>query len=275
MNITSPRKVGASPSASPEDRRLRSASLDALAFANVLPAGLAGALTIAAGQALSTPAPLRWAAAAASGGVVIYGLDRLRDQALDRATSPLRTAFVARHSRALWASIAVAACILLTTLWRAPAGAAALYVGVGAIGLLHRRLKHLAGLKTLYVSLAWTLATAGAPYLAGGAGPVLEIGAIFFASVAANLIASNLRDDEAPLLLGPPARALCLARGMAAVGVALALGAPGALTPLVWIPTAELVALAFFRPTERYGHLAVDGALLAGALATLVHQALA
>ena len=55
----------------------------------------------------------------------------------------------------------------------------------------------------------------------------------------------------------------------------LAHAPPGALTPLVWIPTAELVALAFFRPTERYGHLAVDGALLAGALATLVHQALA
>jgi hypothetical protein len=274
MNITSPRKVGASPNTAPGDRRPRSVALDVLAFSNALPAGLAGALTIAAGQALSTPAPLRWAMAAASGGVVIYGFDRLRDQALDRRTSPLRTAFVVRHARALWISIAVAACVLLATLWGAPAAAAGLYVGVGTIGLLHRRLKHLAGLKTLYVSLAWTVATAGAPYLAGGAGPVLDIGAIFFASVAANLIASNLRDDEAPLLLSPPIRALLLARIMAAAGVALALGAPAPLTPFVWIPAAEFGALAFFRPTERYGHLAVDGALLAGALVTLIHQAI-
>ena len=67
---------------------------------------------------------------------------------------------------------------------------------------------------------------------------------------------------------------LIFARIIALAGLALALAGPATFVALAWIPAFELIALGFFRPTEHYGHLGVDGALLVGALASLVHQAL-
>ena len=62
--------------------------------------------------------------------------------------------------------------------------------------------------------------------------------------------------------------ALTIARALGALALGAALLGPSALRPFAWIPAVLLVALVAWRPTEHYGHLAVDGALLAGALAT-------
>ena len=58
-------------------------------------------------------------------------------------------------------------------------------------------------------------------------------------------------------------------RAIAAAATAAALAGPAAVRPLAAIPVATLLVLARFRTSERYGLVAVDGALLVGALAAL------
>ena len=41
------------------------------------------------------------------------------------------------------------------------------------------------------------------------------------------------------------------------------------MRPLAWVPACVALALVGFRPTERYGLVAVDGALLLGGAAAL------
>ncbi len=206
----------------------------------------------------------------------MYGLDRLRDIERDRATSPQRTEFVLRYRAPLSIALGLAALTLGVTLLLIPPAAAVLCVAVGAIGLLHRRLKGWASLKTLYVSAAWVAICAGLPgIITGFDARVGWLASVLFLSFSANLIASNVRDAESHWLRERPESLLRLARGMAVLGIGVALLSPSELRCLVWIPLAESLALGFFRPSEHYGELAVDGALLVGALAALAHQSLA
>lgn len=253
---------------------------DAFAFSSGLAAVVGGSLSLVASRVLGAPAAESWAILAASGTFIIYNLDRLRDIDRDRATSPLRTAFVVRNRQRLYAAVGIMAICFLASLLTAPASIMLLCMAIGLVGLFHRRLKGFAALKTAYVSIAWVAACVGIPWLASGradAGPWLA--SILLASLAANLIASNLRDNE-PDVEEEGARsdttptttpALWLARAMTILAIAITLSAPDALHPLVWIPVCEGLTLAYFRPTERYGLIAVDGGLLVGAFVTSIH----
>jgi len=61
-----------------------------------------------------------------------------------------------------------------------------------------------------------------------------------------------------------------MARACALAGLATAAFAPVPASRIVWIPLLTLLALAGFRPTERYGLLVLDGALLAGGALALL-----
>lgn len=249
---------------------------DAFVFSSGLAAAIGGSLSLVASRVLGAPDAGSWAVLAASGTFIIYNLDRLRDIDRDRAISPLRTAFVVRNLRRLYAAVGIAAICFLATLVAAPPSIMLLCLAIGVVGLFHRRLKAFAALKAAYVSIAWVAACVGIPWVASGradAGP--WVASILLASLTANLIASNLRDDEphgeeegAPSGTAP---ALWIARAMTILAVAITLAAPDALHPLVWIPVCEGLALAYFRPSERYGLIAVDGGLLIGAFATSIH----
>jgi hypothetical protein len=93
--------------------------------------------------------------------------------------------------------------------------------------------------------------------------------AILAASIAANAIASNVRDREAGAARVGQQRALSVARGVAGLGVALGALAPSPASALVPVPLLTLAALLGFRPTERFGLVAVDGALLLGAAVSI------
>jgi hypothetical protein len=93
------------------------------------------------------------------------------------------------------------------------------------------------------------------------------------AAVLANVVLSNLRDREALAGRLGARRALPLAAAIALAGFAAALLAPPAVRPLAALPLAMAAAALRFRPSERYGALVVDGALLAGALVALVWPA--
>lgn len=253
---------------------------DGFAFSGGLAAAVAALLSGVSSQALGAPAATTWAVLAASGAFIVYALDRLRDIDRDLAGSPLRTAFVVRNRRPLTISIGLAAIGLAASLVQASASIVLLCVAIGGIGLFHRRLKENTALKTAYVSLAWVGACAGMPWLASGLGRAgLWVSGILLASLLANLIASNLQDHEPRAGSGfdrsNPATILWLARGVTLAGIAIGLAAPAAFRPMVWIPVCEGVALAAYRPTERYGQFAIDGALLIGAIATMMHFAMA
>jgi hypothetical protein len=159
---------------------------------------------------------------------------------------------------------------------------AALCAAVLAVGLLHRRLKRTAAIKSSYVTLAWLAITVGVPVLAGraqarGAG---WAAAIVGLAIASNLIASNLRDSEA-LARGRNPLALGAAALTAAGALLLALRAPGDLPWLGLIPLAALTCLPRLGREiragngERYGLVVVDGVLALGALATITALRLA
>jgi len=255
---------------------------DVFAFSSGLAATIGGLLSLIASQILDASGVGSWALLVASGTFIIYSLDRLRDTDRDRETSPMRTAFVLRNRQRLYAAVGGAATVFAATLLTAPPRIILLCMVIGLVGLLHRRLKKVAALKAAYVSLAWVAACVGIPWLAsesGRDGPGPWLACVLFASLTANLIASNLRDDEgqgkaeaeADTVRGSRRSALWIARTMAILAIVVTLAAAAPLRPLVWIPVFEGLALACFRPTERYGQLAVDGALLVGAVATGVH----
>ena len=248
---------------------------DGLAFSFWLPAAVAASLILAIGRLLAAAELGRIAALAAAGTFVVYAVDRLRDRDRDRQTSPRRTAFLERNLTAFRVALASAGLVLAITALGSSMESLALCAALGGLGLLHRRLKHVPALKSVYVSIAWTGVCVGLPWLAAPEATsteALALVAVLYPTFWANLVASNLRDDEAA---APPLRALALARGALVFAIAACAFAPPALRLLAWVPVFELATLLRFRATEHYGHLAVDGALFVGALATLAHHALA
>jgi 4-hydroxybenzoate polyprenyltransferase len=250
--------------------------MEGLAFSGGLAAAIGAALSGAASLAIGAPDALTWAILTASGTFIVYALDRLRDVDRDGVTSPLRTAFVVRNRKRLYAAVGLTAIGFVVALLDAPRSIVLLCIAIGGIGLLHRRLKENAALKVAYVSLAWVAACVGMPWFASGrehAG--LWVGAILLGGLAANLIASNSRKPGPPpgkaFDPGNEVMVLWVARAMAFTGIVIAVAAPETLRPLLWIPACEGLALAAFQPTERYGQFAVDGGLLLGALAATAH----
>ena len=210
------------------------------------------------------------------GTVVVYCVDRVRDLARDAHTSPLRSAFVAQHRRALLAAAVLCACGALAAGVLAGARVFAVAGAVAAFGFAHRRLKHLAWAKPLYLTGSWTAVTVGLPAAAASAGgATLDLTRLAFTlaivsgTVQANVILSNLRDAEGIAGRLGARRARSLAAAFCAGALALALLGPSSVRALAALPLAMACAVAAFRPGERYGAIAVDGALLVGGLAGL------
>jgi len=238
-------------------------------FSGAIPAWVAMVLCVAAGSSFGSPTPLPVILLAGAGTLVIYGIDRLRDLPRDQSTSPLRSAFVRRNRQTLVVLSALAGVFALALGLSMPLSVWALCGAVGGLGLLHRRLKSLLGLKTSYVTLSWVAITVGLPALVGEGTPAptpLALTCLCFGgALAANLMVSNLRDGENLAGRHGRARVLLLARSVCVVASLAVLASP-AHAPLAAVPLAELGALGRFRPSERYGMAAVDGALGLGAL---------
>ena len=243
---------------------------DALAFTSIGVALAAASLCAAAARAMSGVIDPATALLAAAGTLVVYNVDRLRDVERDRVTSPVRTHFIETHASWLRALTVLGAGVALLTAWVIPWSGWVLLVGVSALGFFHRRLKDLHWWKPLYVAGSWAAVTVGLPAVAREAHHVPWVTAVILATILANVIASNLRDDEAASARFGPGVPLRAARGAALAGLLLALAGPAAVRPLAFVPGATLVALGPFSSGERYGAIAVDGALLLGALGALL-----
>jgi hypothetical protein len=241
-----------------------SAARDTAAFASLVPAGVAASLLLAACAGLGAPPDWLAAGLAAAGTLVVYNVDRLRGTAADRHSAPARTAFIERHARGLWILTACAGVASLALALAMPGPVQLVCAAILVVGLLHRRLKRWPLAKPLYVALAWVAVTVGIPSLtAPGSDLVLWVVAVHGSAIGANLVATSQRSSP------PVPSVLAAARGLAALGILIAVVAPAGVVPLAAIPIAELAALAAFRPDERYSLIILDGALLAGALASL------
>jgi len=250
--------------------------VDALVFSSIGVSLVAVALVAASSRALGVAVDPRALGLALVGTLAVYGIDRLRDLDRDEATSPVRTAFVLKNRTALVASTGGASLLALGFAVASGLHAVALLLPVLALGLAHRRLKRFAFVKPTYIVAAWLAVVVGLPWsLAAGApgraqpahgGWVLAVLAL---SILPNAVAANVRDREAGAARLGPARALGIARALAAAGIVVGALAPGSVRTLVAVPAATLAALVPFRASERYGLVVVDGALLAGALIAL------
>jgi hypothetical protein len=247
--------------------------LDVVAFSGVLPACVAGGLAAAAGAVLTPGAERAGLTSvvglAAAGTLVVYNVDRLRDLDRDRETAPDRTRFVENHRTALLALTLVSAAVCVPLALRMRPAVWTLCAGVLALGLWHRRLKGHPGWKVVYVAAAWLGVVVGLPVVAAGGAawrPLLVATAALGATIAANLLASDLREHA---LTPARQRELAIARVLTLAGSLLCLLDPR-IWPLMPIPLLESLSLLGFRASERYGLLVVDGALLAGSLVSLV-----
>ena len=116
----------------------------------------------------------------------------------------------------------------------------------------------------------WTAVPVGLPAAADPAAQHLGwVAAIVGATVLANVFLSNLRDREGLAARFGAKRTRRNAGIVLLAGLAAALLGPAAVRPLAALPVTMGAALLGFRPTERYGALYVDGALLLGALLAL------
>ena len=239
--------------------------MEALVFSSVWVAAAAGALAMACSFAMGVPAAIP--AVGFAGTLVVYNVDRLRDVERDRATTPQRSAFVDRHGGGL-ALLAIGAGLasLVFALFAGPQ-VWLLLAPVLILGLFHRRIKHLTFGKSAYITAAWVAVVVVVPAAIDPDATAIGWAAAFTASaILANVIACNIRDREVPAALLGEGRALFVARACAVGGCLLGLVAPAPARSLVALPLATLLVLLPFRPSERYGLVAVDGALLAGAL---------
>jgi len=248
--------------------------LEPLAWSGLWVSLAAATLAAAAGRAMGLPLSPGVVSLVGLGTFAIYGVDRLRDVARDRATAPRRTAFVERHRRALaWAAVAAAVVAAILAVRIGP-GAALVLAPVAALGLAHRRMKHVPYAKSTYITLAWVCVVVLFPAVAlGGARDVAWAAFVVGAALYANAIASNVRDAEAAVARIGTDAALRLARIAAGVGLALALVAPPPVQALGLVPVATGLALLGFRADEGYGHVVVDGALLVGGLVAIALHA--
>jgi hypothetical protein len=209
-----------------------------------------------------------------SGTLVVYNIDRLLDLKADQITSPARSHFVATHRKQLTAlSIAASAAALycavhagwLTSLFLLP---------VFAIGITHRNLKHFQTAKIAYIAISWVCVVVGLPATLSPLTQQLPwVTLIMAMTMTGNVIAFNVRDprtNAAQIARARPPRAIFHARACAALGVAFGIFAPAPAERLIAIPTLTLIALLAYRPTERFAPVAMDGALLVGALITIV-----
>ena len=245
--------------------------LDALVFSSVWVGSAAGALCGSVALATGAGSMGSLILLAASGTIAVYNIDRLRDLSRDRATAPLRSAFVERHLSRLRVLAFGSGLVAAGLAVRLGAPSVALLAPVLAIGLFHRRLKRFAWVKSGYITAAWLTVVVGLPTLLGGdrllAGWAL---AVIAPALLANAIASNVRDREAAVPRLGVKRALGVARVVAALGVSTVFLVPEGLGSLAFVPAATLLALIAFRESERYGMLILDGALLVGALVSFV-----
>ena len=244
--------------------------IDALVFTSVWVAAVAGALCAASALAMGAQPPLDAMGLAAAGTLVVYNIDRLRDLQRDFATTPERSAFIARHAAALRAltvvSVLAAAGFVFSMGWRV----VALLAPVLLLGLFHRRLKYIPFSKPAYITFAWVVVVVGLPVLvAERVENVFTVVCVNSLSIAANIIASNLRADETAEHVLPPAVSLRIARGLAAIGVVVALSDGPSIRPLALVPLLTAGALLRRDIGERYGMVVVDGALLAGAVGAI------
>lgn len=248
-----------------------SIALDALAFSSLLVSSSAAALVAAASAAMGVPLSWTVIGLVFGGTLAVYNVDRLRDLERDRITAPLRTRFIATHRNAI--GILTTEATLLAVIFAFTDGRrAALLAGVVlALGLAHRRLKGIAFAKPFYVTAAWLAIVVGMPWIVEpasrhGGWVALVLGA----NLLANAIASDVRDGEAGALRFGPRGALRLACLTATIGVLTATVGPRPVRPLAAVALTTLVALLGFRRDERYGLIVVDGALLVGAVASLL-----
>ncbi|MGH0036111.1 MAG: hypothetical protein ACQGVK_13875 [Myxococcota bacterium] len=243
-----------------------------MAFSSLGAAAVAAALVCAVARVLGVEVSAAMVVLAFGGTGAVYGVDRLRDVERDRLTAPQRTAFVERHRRVLsgvCAGVALAAVGSAASLGPA---VATLCAGVLALGLAHRRLKHVPIFKGLYVTGAWLAVVVGVPALDPAAkdpGRALWAAAVVGSAILGNVVASSFRDSEAGAGHAP-GLALRIARALPALGLGLAWWAPAEVRPLAWIPAALLLALVRRPEGERYGLVAVDGSLLVGALLSMI-----
>lgn len=245
--------------------------LDALGFGNGVVAAAAALLAAAASRGMELRPDPRVLLLAAGGTLVVYGLDRLRDVARDAEKSPLRTAWIERHRRGLVAATALAAAVALVAGWLCGERAIAVAAGVAALGLAHRRLKHLTFGKPVYLILSWTAVAVALPLARalGGRHVGWVTGVVLF-TLWANVILSNLKDRESAVAFFGPRIARRAAILWSGVGCAVALAAPAPVARLLPLPLATLAAALGFRRSERYAVWAVDGALVLGGAAALL-----
>lgn len=248
-------------------------TLDRLAHTSLLAAAVAGSLTAAAGLAFGLAPEPALLVLASAGTLVVYNIDRLRDIDRDRTLAPRRSDFVMRNRRRVQAIVAGAGLISVAAALLLPPRASAVCALVLGLGLLHRRLKQVRGIKTLYLTLSWLAVVVGLPVAVAvdnrpSAVELYWVGATLGCAILANMMASNL--DRKRAVENPDhaatRRRLGPAIATAGLGIAFAIVAPSNFQALGLIAGAEFVALCRFQTTERYVPVVVDGALFTGAL---------
>ena len=244
--------------------------IDALVWSGLWLAAAAAALVAASSRAMGIDPSPQIVVLAFAGTLAVYATDRLRDRVRDCGTAPERAAFAERHVVAIAALAASGGLVAAACALGAGCEVAALAALVAAFGLFHRRLKRWTVAKPAYLTFAWTAIAVALPAAHDStARHSAWAGSVVGPTILANVALSNLRDVEGLAGRFGRVRTLRAAALILFAGLAVALLGPPGIRTLAALPLAMGAAVLGFRPSERYGGLAVDGALLAGAALAL------
>ncbi|MHC4250459.1 MAG: 4-hydroxy-3-methylbut-2-enyl diphosphate reductase [Planctomycetota bacterium] len=237
-------------------RRAARRALEALVGSNVLLAGGAASVTLAASLATSTPLRADVLFVAFAYVFWAYAANRAGADARALASTSGRASFFLRHSRGLLlvAGALVLGALALVFVASPLAGgvlaAATALAGLYSLRVLPARVRprDVPGSKDVMIALAWAFVAVGVPLLAapgGGGGPrlahALVAAGVFVLSFSA-ATALSLGDVQSDRLIGNESVAVLLgvsrARGLAAAGAALVMLVAGGLAAAGLLPAA-------------------------------------
>lgn len=208
---------------------------------------VAMALLEAASRSMGLVPSLRLRAVVGLGTLGVYGFDRWA---------------VRRRGRPWWVLPALGAAFAGLAL---PADGVAILAAVCVLALVHARLRELPWAKPLYIALAWIAVVVGLPWVLAGEGPVPGVALPVALAIVANVLGCDAIDREAEAARLRPVLVWWIARAVALAGVVVAWPAPGTA-----IPATLLLALLPWPASRRWAELGLDGALLVGAVVTVV-----
>lgn len=200
------------------------------------------------------------------GTLFIYNTDHIRGLARDKSTEPERVSFI--KNNIIFMKVLTTTSLLISSLAGLlflSAYEILLLIPVILLGLFHRILKKNLVLKSIYITVSWTIVVAVLPTLHN-----TPSGIYWYTVIVASVLFSNAYAYSAAKSKKKESTYQRLPVIVSASGCMLTLIAPADFIYILTLPLLTLSALLISGKKDIPEHLFLDGSLLAGAVISMI-----